>query len=164
MRFAPERRRALFDVALAATGLFYAGLLAVLSFEYSFEARIFALVAASASLITGAVYLVVSVRQSLLAPREPASSPSETDRGGEERAQLALLTMLVLASVAFLYLCGVYAYSFAFTVAFLRVFAGRSWPTVLGLATGLTVFNYVMFALLFDLRFDAVGVLLRAVR
>jgi hypothetical protein len=164
MGVAPERHRALFDVALAATGLLYAGLLALLSFEYSFEARIFALVAASASLITGAVYLVVSVRQSLLAPVESIASPSEADTGREERAQLALLAMLVLASVAFLYLCGVYAYSFAFTVAFLRVFARRSWPTVLGLAAGLTVFNYVMFALLFDLRFDAVGVLLRAVR
>lgn len=160
MTVAAGRRGALLDVAVAATGLLYSGLLAVLSFQYTFEARVFALVATSAGVVTASLYLIVSLRRYAILPSDPLLSAAEHDARREERIRLAFVTTLVLASVAFLYLLGLYVFTFAFIVVFLRFFAGHGWRNVLALAVGLTVFNYVMFAIVFDLRFDAVGVLL----
>lgn len=160
MGVAAGRRAALLDAAVAATGLLYSALLAVLSFQYSFEARVFALVAAIAGVLTASVYMIASLRRFSALPPDPPVSDAEREAGREERIRLIYISVLILASVAFLYLFGVYAYTFAFLVVFLRLFAGHSWRAVLALAAGVTIFNYVMFAIVFDLRFDAVGVLL----
>lgn len=161
MGFAAGRRGALLDAAVAAAGLLYAALLAVLSFGYTFEARVFAQVAAAVGIVTAAVYLVASVREY----RATAPDAPQTEREGAERRgvwrRLLFVAALILGSTVVLYLLGVYAFGFAFAVAFLRFFAGHSWRTTLQLAIGLTAFDYVMFAMVFDLTFDAVGVLLQ---
>ena len=161
MGFAAGRRGALLDAAVAATGLLYSALLAVLSFGYTFEARAFALVAAAAGILTATVYLVTSVRAyRLIAPDASPTGPEITARRAVRR-RLASVTALVLLSMAVLYFLGVYVFGLVFAVVFLRLFGGHSWRSTLLLAIGLTLFDYIMFSIVFDLTFDAVGVLLR---
>jgi hypothetical protein len=177
---AAGRRGRLIDAGLAAAGLVYSLALAVMSFAYTFEARVFALVAALAGILTSLVYLVWAFRAPVTSalgpapvaqpdvaeavgsappdPPEPlADAPPDTTR---TRARLLSVSALLLGATAFLYAFGVYAFSFAFTVAFLTWYARHRLRSALVIATGLTIFNYLMFTVLFDLRFDAVGVLL----
>ncbi len=160
MEFAGGRRGHLADAALAAGGLAYSGLLAALSFQYTIEARVFALVAAAAGLLTSATYLVASLRAYAAAPPDRPSTAEERSEAGVTWRRLASVGALIVGSVPVLFLFGIHVYSFAFTLVFVGVFAGHPWRTAMALATGLTLFNYVLFTVVFDLKFDAVGVLL----
>lgn len=160
MGSAAGRRGRLIEAGLAAAGLVYSAGLAILSFDYTFEARVFALVASLAGIATSLVYLIASLKAYLVASAGAEPVADERAESGHIRVRLVSVSALIVASVAFLYAFGVYPFSFVFTVAFLRAYAGHALRTVLAIATGLTIFNYLMFAVLFDLRFDAVGVLL----
>jgi hypothetical protein len=158
--FAAGRRGAALDVALAAGGLLYSGLLAALSFQYSFEARVFALVAAAAGLATSLVYLIASMREYSAATVGERPAEGLAGNHGDIRRRLVLVTALLAASIVVLYLFGAYIFSFTFALVFLKAFAHESWRTSLQVAAGLTLFNYLMFNTLFGLRFDAIGILL----
>lgn len=154
------RRGHLADAALAAGGLLYSGTLAALSFQYTIEARVFALAAAAAGIATAIAYLVSSVRSYAAAPADPARTAEERAETSQTWMRLVSASALVVVSTPFLYLFGVHAYTFAMTLVFLRVFGGQAWRAASAVAVGLTVFNYVLFTIVFDLKFDAVGVLL----
>ena len=180
MTAAAGRRGRLIDAGIAAAGLVYSLALAVMSFQYTFEARVFALVAALAGILTSVVYLVWSLRAPVTeaaapapvaqqevadalasAPPDPAEpmvdAPADTDR---TRRRLLAVSALIVAGTVLLYAFGVYAFSFAFSAVFLYWYARHPVRSALTIAAGLTIFNYLMFTMLFDLSFDAVGVLL----
>lgn len=160
MEFAGGRRGHLADAALAAAGLAYSGLLAALSFQYTVEAQVFALVATAACVLASAVYLVTSLRAHAAAPPDRTVTAVERAAIDVTRRRLVAAAALVAGSIPFLYFVGVHAYSFIFALVFLRVFAGHPWRAALAVAAGLTVFNYLLFTVVFDLKFDTVGVLL----
>jgi hypothetical protein len=154
------RRGHAVDAALAAGGLAYSAALALLSFQYSFEARLFALVAAAAGIATSIAYLVSSLRAYAAELPDPATTSDERREGAERTRRLILTTAFVVASIPLLYLFGIHAYGFAFVVVFLRFFARHPVRATLGVASGLTLFNYLLFTIVFDMKFDNVGVLL----
>lgn len=158
---AAGRRGHLVDAGLAAAGLAYSSVILVFSLEYSFAARVFAQVAGAAGLLTSIAYLILSARSYAAAPPDAPPTPEERAESARTRLRLLSALAIVLAGIAVVYLLGVYIFSFTFALAFLRLFAGHSWRTALLISVGVTVFNFLMFDLLFGLSFHNVGVLLK---